>query len=127
MKQGYRNLFGFFVLTMVVLALVFVGQTSAQVISGDLVGTVLDKTGAAVPNANVEAVNAATGVAYPAQADAARGECTVPPAAGFVRPAFHHHGCAGRGRICTASSCRRAPWSDWALPCSCRSSVDWLR
>jgi hypothetical protein len=70
-KQGYRNLFGFFVLTMVVLALVFVGQTSAQVISGDLVGTVLDKTGAAVPNANVEAVNAATGVAYPAQADAA--------------------------------------------------------
>ena len=71
MKQGYRNLFGFFVLTMVVLALVFVGQTSAQVISGDLVGTVLDKTGAAVPNANVEAVNAATGVAYPAQADAA--------------------------------------------------------
>jgi len=70
-KQGYRNLFGSFVLTMVVLALVFVGQTSAQVISGDLVGTVLDKTGAAVPNANVEAVNAATGVAYPAQADAA--------------------------------------------------------
>ena len=68
MKQGYRNLFGFLVLA-IVLGLVFVGQTSAQVISGDLVGTVFDKTGAAVPGASVEAVNAETGVKYSAQAD----------------------------------------------------------
>jgi Carboxypeptidase regulatory-like domain len=69
-KQGYRSLFGSFALAALVLALVFVGQTSAQVISGDLVGTVFDKTGAAVPGANVEAVNAETGVKYTAEANA---------------------------------------------------------
>src|SRR4029077_19698332 len=69
-KQGYRNLFGFLALAALFLALVFVGQTSAQVISGDLVGTVFDKTGAAVPGANVEAVNAETGVKYTAEANA---------------------------------------------------------
>jgi len=68
-KQGYRNLFLFVALTVVVLTLAFAGQASAQVISGDLVGTVFDKTGAAVPGASVEAVNAATGVKYSAQAD----------------------------------------------------------
>ncbi len=35
---------------------------SAQVLYGSLTGNVTDKTGAAVPNAKVEAVNAATGV-----------------------------------------------------------------
>jgi hypothetical protein len=59
----------FVALTVVVLTLAFAGQASAQVISGDLVGTVFDKTGAAVPGASVEAVNAATGVKYSAQAD----------------------------------------------------------
>src|SRR5450432_1141300 len=34
----------------------------AQMVSGDLVGTVTDTTGAAIPNATVTAVNAATGV-----------------------------------------------------------------
>jgi hypothetical protein len=69
-KQGYRNLFGFLALAALALTLMFVGQASAQVISGDLVGTVFDKTGAAVPGASVEAVNAETGVKYTAEANA---------------------------------------------------------
>ena len=69
MKQGYRNLFLFVVLTVAVLTLVFAGQSTAQVISGDLVGTVLDKSGAAVPGASVEAVNAGTGAKYTTQTD----------------------------------------------------------
>lgn len=44
-------------------------QVSAQVISGDLVGTVLDKTGAVVPNAAVNATNTSTGVKYASQAN----------------------------------------------------------
>jgi hypothetical protein len=52
-----------------VLALMLVvAPTKAQVISGDLVGTVFDKSGAVVPNASVEAVNLGTGVKYTAQA-----------------------------------------------------------
>ena len=39
----------------------FFTRLSAQAISGDLVGTVADATGAVVPNATVTAVNAATG------------------------------------------------------------------
>ena len=69
MKQGYRNLFLFVALAVAVLTLAFAGQTTAQVISGDLVGTVFDKTGAVVPAASVEAVNAETGVKYNTQAD----------------------------------------------------------
>jgi hypothetical protein len=37
---------------------------SAQIISGDLVGTVFDKSGAVVPNAEIEALHVATGVKY---------------------------------------------------------------
>jgi hypothetical protein len=69
-KQGYRNLFCFLALAMAILGLVFAGQTSAQVISGDLVGTIFDKSGAVVPNASVEAVNADTGVKYTTEASA---------------------------------------------------------
>ncbi|MBS1867298.1 MAG: carboxypeptidase regulatory-like domain-containing protein, partial [Acidobacteria bacterium] len=70
MKQGYRSLYMMFVaLAVVALTLAFAGQASAQVISGDVVGTILDKSGAAVPNASVEAVNADTGVKYSTQAD----------------------------------------------------------
>jgi len=68
-KQGYRNLFGFLVLTMLVLGLA-ASQASAQVISGDLVGTIFDKTGAAVPGASIEAVNAETGAKYTTEANA---------------------------------------------------------
>src|SRR2546430_11176051 len=46
---------------VLVLGLVAVSQVSAQLISGNLVGTVLDKTGAVVPHAAVEAANTPTG------------------------------------------------------------------
>ena len=71
MKQGYRNLVLLVAAAVLVLGLALVGQTSAQVISGDLVGTIFDKTGAVVPNAAVEAVNAETGVRFSAQANEA--------------------------------------------------------
>jgi Carboxypeptidase regulatory-like domain len=57
-------------MAILALSLTMVGGTSAQVISADLVGTVLDKTGAAVPGAAVEAVNSETGVKYDTQANA---------------------------------------------------------
>jgi hypothetical protein len=38
------------------------GSIAAQAISGDVVGTVLDRTGASVPNAAISAENVATGV-----------------------------------------------------------------
>lgn len=48
---------------VLVLGLLCLGlSTEAQVISGDLVGTIFDKSGAVVPHASVEAVNAQTGV-----------------------------------------------------------------
>jgi len=61
----------FAVLSAVVLALglVAVSQVSAQLISGNLTGTVLDKTGAAVPGATVEAVNTQTGAKYETKAN----------------------------------------------------------
>ena len=52
-----------------VLGLAISGQVSAQVISGDLVGTVLDKTGAVVPGARVEATKIDTGVKYETKAN----------------------------------------------------------
>jgi Carboxypeptidase regulatory-like domain len=47
------------------------GQVSAQIISGDLVGTILDKSGALVPGATVVATNADTGVKYETKANEA--------------------------------------------------------
>src|SRR6267142_2309904 len=38
------------------------GRVAGQAISGDIVGTVVDRTGAAVPGASIEVVNVATGV-----------------------------------------------------------------
>jgi carboxypeptidase family protein len=60
-NQGFRRFLVFSCIAVVALSLAIVGGVSAQIISGDLVGTVLDKTGAAVPNAHVEAVNVDTG------------------------------------------------------------------
>lgn len=54
----------FLIVLAVLLSLTVSSKISAQVISADLVGTVLDKTGAAVPGAKVEATNANTGVKY---------------------------------------------------------------
>jgi len=56
-------------MAILALSLTIVVAVSAQVISADLVGTVLDKTGAAVPSATVEAVNSETGVKYNTQAN----------------------------------------------------------
>jgi hypothetical protein len=47
-----------------VLGLAVSSHVGAQVISGDLVGTVLDKTGAVIPGARVEATKVDTGVKY---------------------------------------------------------------
>jgi hypothetical protein len=49
-------------LLLLVFVLASPGHLAAQAISGDLTGTVLDKTGAAVPHALVEAVNVDTGI-----------------------------------------------------------------
>jgi hypothetical protein len=60
-----------FSLVALVLGLFVAGQVSAQIISGDLVGTVLDKSGAVVPGASVEAASVATGVKYTTKANEA--------------------------------------------------------
>jgi len=56
----------FAVLSAAVLAIVVLGmvpgRVAGQAISGDIVGTVVDKTGAAVPGAAIEVENVATGV-----------------------------------------------------------------
>lgn len=51
-----------FCLAVLVLCLITPGRVAAQAISGDLTGAVLDRTGAGVPSATVEATNAGTGV-----------------------------------------------------------------
>ncbi len=61
MIAGFRKFALFSLLAALAVSLAIVGAVSAQVISGDLVGVVLDKTGAAVPNAQIEAVNTQTG------------------------------------------------------------------
>jgi hypothetical protein len=68
-KNGLRGFVAFLSIAFVVLALSTPMQVSAQVISGDLVGTIFDKTGATVPGAAVEALNVATGVKYPTTAN----------------------------------------------------------
>lgn len=54
----------FFVLTVALLmvGLAWPKGTGAQAISGDIVGTVVDKTGAAVPGASIEVENVGTGL-----------------------------------------------------------------
>jgi Carboxypeptidase regulatory-like domain len=68
-KDGIRGLVVFLSIAFVVLAMTAPTQVSAQVISGDLVGVILDKTGATVPGASVNAVNADTGVKYETMAN----------------------------------------------------------
>lgn len=60
MKLMQHNLLVYIFAVVLGLGLV-VGAVNSQVISGDLVGTILDKSGAAVPNATVTAVNVDTG------------------------------------------------------------------
>ena len=54
-------------LCILCIGLTFTGTAFAQAISGDLTGTVLDTSGAAIPNATVTAVNDETGVKTTAQ------------------------------------------------------------
>jgi hypothetical protein len=68
-SKSYRRFVTVLGMMALVFGLVVVSQVSAQVISGDLVGTVLDKTGAVVPNAAVEAANTETGVKYTTKAN----------------------------------------------------------
>src|SRR3982751_4656421 len=59
-----------FVVSMLCLLALLPGTGFAQLTSGDLTGNVLDATGAAVPEARVEALNVATGVRTVRTADA---------------------------------------------------------
>jgi carboxypeptidase family protein len=70
-SKAYRKFWTVFSLMALMLGLVAVNQVSAQLISGNLVGTVLDKTGAVVPGATVEAVNTQTGAKYNTKANEA--------------------------------------------------------
>jgi hypothetical protein len=63
-KIAFRNTAVLFVLFAVVMGLALSSHVAAQVISGDLVGTVLDKTGAVVPGARLEVTNVDTAVKY---------------------------------------------------------------
>src|ERR1700737_401201 len=72
-EGSVREVFGKFCLFLTI-AILAVGlnissPVLAQIVSGDIVGTVLDKTGATVPSATVEAVNTETGVKYPTEAN----------------------------------------------------------
>lgn len=69
MNRQKPSRYALLALAGLLIALFVVSEVSAQIISGDLVGTVLDKTGAVVPKATVEAVNAETGVKYRAEAN----------------------------------------------------------
>src|ERR1700732_4187774 len=68
-NKGYKNFLGWLGVVVLVVGLLVAGTAQSQIISGDLVGTVYDKTGAVVPNATVEAVNVDTNVKYPTQAN----------------------------------------------------------
>jgi hypothetical protein len=68
-KKAYRGMLFCLSLAVLMLGLAIGDQVNAQVISGDLVGTVLDKTGAVVPGARVEATKTDTGVKYETKAN----------------------------------------------------------
>jgi hypothetical protein len=67
MNQRYRILFG---VALLAVAFLLVGIAQSQVISGDLVGTILDKSGATVPGARLTAVNVDTAQKYTVTANA---------------------------------------------------------
>lgn len=70
MNKKFLHFLSLFCLAAI-FSLFALSNSKAQVISGDLVGTVLDKSGSAVPAASIEAVNVATGVKYTTTANAA--------------------------------------------------------
>jgi hypothetical protein len=68
-NKRHRRFFTVFSVVVLVLGLAVASDMGAQIISGDLVGTILDKTGAVVPGASIEAVNVETGVRYSTRAN----------------------------------------------------------
>src|SRR5258706_9062696 len=62
--KGYRNFLGWLGVVALVMGLLLGGTAQSQVISGDIIGTVLDKSGAAVPSATVTALKVDTGGKY---------------------------------------------------------------
>src|SRR6202162_2801351 len=68
-NQNCGRFLVFSCMAILALSLIIVVAVSAQVISADLVGTVLDKTGAGVPGATIEAINSETGVKYNTEAN----------------------------------------------------------
>lgn len=60
MRQACRKLVLLFSVAIILMG--FASRLSAQAISGDVVGTVVDKTGSVVPDAAIEVENIATGV-----------------------------------------------------------------
>lgn len=69
MKARNLGIFAFTAVILFVLGVLAVGSR-AQIINGDLVGTILDKSGAVIPGAAVEALNVDTGVKYQSKANA---------------------------------------------------------
>jgi hypothetical protein len=67
-NKKYFRILALLSAAILVVGLALASGVSAQIISGDLVGTVFDKTGAVVPGASVEAVNVETGVKYTTKA-----------------------------------------------------------
>src|SRR3974377_1777334 len=63
MKARYQSL-GVWLCVLAIAVGLLVGPAQSQIISGDLVGTILDKSGAAVPAAKGVAINAETGVQH---------------------------------------------------------------
>jgi hypothetical protein len=70
-EQKYSGLFARVGLLFLLALLVFGVSAKAQIISGDLVGTIFDKSGAAVPGATVEAINVDTKAKYTTQSNEA--------------------------------------------------------
>src|SRR5260370_30785726 len=67
-RRFMRKTFGVLVLGLMMAALTMPGF--GQATDGNLVGAIMDPTGAAVPNANVELTNQATGVKYTSKTNA---------------------------------------------------------
>jgi hypothetical protein len=76
-KSNFRRIAVLLSLVAVLLVLLANTHVAAQVISGDLVGAVLDKTGAVIPGARVEATKTDTGVKYETTANET-GEYRIP-------------------------------------------------
>jgi Carboxypeptidase regulatory-like domain len=76
-KIAFRSTVVWLSLLAVILGLAVSSHVGAQVISGDLVGTILDKTGAVIPGARVEATKNDTGVKYQTTAGE-NGEYRIP-------------------------------------------------